>query len=511
MSWVKKKRVLKIILLVILLGFPIYFPLKMLAAGAIPHWHDTAWGLLLGLENLQKIRLIGYEGGIPGIFYGPHWSWLVALVQIFNKDPIVIAFFVLVLPYFILVPYLLYRFKPIFGGLSVIILWLLYILAYYPNTVHLWHVNLAPIIFLGIFCSVVAINWDKEFKRNLISFFVLGILSGLLTQLHMSFGSIIFIGVVTYLLLNIFIFFNKKRKLKIFFTNLVYIFLPFLIGVSTASLPFILFELRHGFGQTKRIIYVLTQSFLYNSAVVGQVGLSDIQILEQFFLLPKNLFQVPGQLAYLWIFIVVFLVLYGFLTNKFSWTKAEKQLISFIVICSGMLLFVFLSSKNPIWNYQFIGAEIIFLLLTGVIISKFPFFKVLLFIWVIYLSVATIHRSFNEPKIDPLTIQTLYTKKYILDFIYKDAQGKPFSVFVYAPSIYTFDYDYLFKWLGEDKYHYIPQENQNITYLIIPDASTLIREDFINYKTPDSEFKTSNSWEIGGQTLIVKREKLSFN
>src|SRR3989344_3903933 len=85
----------KRLLLLFILGFPIFFPLRSLISGSIPHWFDSAWGLLIALENHEKLRLVGYPGGIPGIFYGPQWYWLIALVQLFNKNPAVITAIIL--------------------------------------------------------------------------------------------------------------------------------------------------------------------------------------------------------------------------------------------------------------------------------------------------------------------------------------------------------------------------------------------------------------------------------
>lgn len=499
MCYYSDTRMRRRITLLILLGFPIYFPLQSLIRGTIPHWYDTARALLLGLENLEKIRLIGHEGGIPGIFYGPHWIWLLSLVQIFSKNPVVVATFVLLIPYFTIIPFLLYKFKSFFGSFTVSLLWLLFILTYYSNSIHLWHIHLAPIIFLALVYLVVTINWDKDLESNILRISTAGFLSGVLNQLHMSFGSVMFISTSSYIFLNILLSFRQKKKWKAIF--------PYTVGVLVAIMPFILFEVRHQFTQTKRIIYVLSQSFLYNSAVVGQLGLTKIEIIDTFFKIPAVLFQFPKQLTYIWWFIALFLLLYSLLKKNFKLSLLEKRLVVLLLLCSSVLLTAYISSKNPIWVYQFTGAEIIFLLFTGLFAAKFPLVRTFLFIWVVWISFSTVYKSTTTKPIDPLTVPTLYTKKYIVDSVYKDANEKPFSVFVYSPSIYTFDYDYLFKWLGKDVYHYEPESNKNTVYLIIPDNKWWIRDDFINYKTPNNEYETAKQWQIGENTFVFKREK----
>jgi hypothetical protein len=63
-------------------------------------------------------------------------------------------------------------------------------------------------------------------------------------------------------------------------------------------------------------------------------------------------------------------------------------------------------------------------------------------------------------------------KRTIIDEAYRDADGKPFNVFVFMAPIYTYPYDYLFMTYGKKKYGYEPgKEKKGTAYLIIePDA-----------------------------------------
>jgi hypothetical protein len=87
--------------------------------------------------------------------------------------------------------------------------------------------------------------------------------------------------------------------------------------------------------------------------------------------------------------------------------------------------------------------------------------------------------------------------------------AKKFNRLAYDAAIYTFDYDYLFKWLGP-KYGFTPAVNEisypaNPIYLIIQDKKPSVRADFVNYKTPNKEYKTVKQWESPDGTLIIKR------
>ena len=59
--------------------FPLFLSLKNIIQGNIPFWFDNARDFLLALGNLEKPTLIGPPTGIPGVFYGPYWIWLLSI------------------------------------------------------------------------------------------------------------------------------------------------------------------------------------------------------------------------------------------------------------------------------------------------------------------------------------------------------------------------------------------------------------------------------------------------
>ncbi|MEK7165507.1 MAG: hypothetical protein AAB874_01720 [Patescibacteria group bacterium] len=500
----------KHLLLFLLLGFPIYFPLMSLKGGVIPHWYDTAWALLLGLENHQKIRLIGYEGGIPGIFYGPHWSWLLSLVQLFSKNPVVITTVVLFIPYFTFLPFLLYKFKSVFGGLIVALLWLSYILAYYPLSVHLWHVHLAPLIFLALLYLLISINWFDLKLIDICKIFLSGFLLSFLVFIHMSFGATQTIATTLFISISLGIFaYQSKQQINHKVFRIITALIAYGTGFLLCSTPFILFELRHDFRQTKAIIFVLTQSILYNSAVVGQLGLSKTEIWQEFLLLPLTILQLPGKtLIPFWVFII-FMVGYFYGKRQFHFTLLQKRLVTLLSLSTFVMLTIYLTSKNPIWKYHFIGAEISVLLFMGILAAKSRILTLLLFVWVVWISTSTLVRTITIPAPDPMSLSTLNAKQFVVESIYKNAQNQPFAVYTYSSAIMTYDYDYLFAWLGKDKYSYVPgnDPNSNLVYLIIPEATDTLVSNFTNDKTPSSQFETADKWKIANGTVVMKRVK----
>src|SRR6187551_3411896 len=79
-------------------------------SASIPFWYDPARDMLMGWDNLHKFTLIGPTTGIPGLFYGPYWIWMLSLGELFSKDPRIVILIVATLPYLILFPLGLYLF-----------------------------------------------------------------------------------------------------------------------------------------------------------------------------------------------------------------------------------------------------------------------------------------------------------------------------------------------------------------------------------------------------------------
>src|SRR5438046_2413526 len=102
----------KLTVLVFLVSFlPAIIIIYKTLSGSFPLWYDIARDLLSALANFQKPTLIGPTSGIPGVFYGPYWIWLLSFAQIFSHDPRIITLLVATIPYLFLFPFILFRFS----------------------------------------------------------------------------------------------------------------------------------------------------------------------------------------------------------------------------------------------------------------------------------------------------------------------------------------------------------------------------------------------------------------
>jgi len=436
--------------------------------GGIPWWSDPARDLLLAWDNLNKISLIGPPGGIPGVFYGPYWLWLNALVLIFTKDPRFCSLFVVLLPYFTIFTFLLWKLGKFIGHWAAAVIWLIFMITYGSSySTFIWQPYLVP-IFLVALAYLAA---DGILKRPLLT----GILATMLLNFHLSFGVVSLLSVsalfgISWLL--------KDRSFK----KLIY----YLTGVLIVFLPFIIFESRHGYNQIKSFSTAFINASIYNSASVGQTGLLKNEILERLLSIPAGYLQVSK--------IVVGIIWAVLLTRtKFN------GLSVFLFFIIGGLFTVFYTSKNPVWDYYFIGMETLFLLLMGVLMSRSKILLTVFSVWAFVLFGRHVGNFLSDPGANFISVPSLASKKAVANAVIADAKDSSFIVYAYSPSIYTFEYDYLFKWLSNHK------QDTRLAYLIIPETSQAVLEDFIHYKTPDKDYETVWQKEMPDKTVIIKR------
>jgi hypothetical protein len=55
-----------------------------------------------------------------------------------------------------------------------------------------------------------------------------------------------------------------------------------------------------------------------------------------------------------------------------------------------------------------------------------------------------------------------------LDYIYQDSSSKHFNLMIFTPPVYTYPYDYLLQWYGQQRYGFVPgNEKKGELYLLI--------------------------------------------
>jgi hypothetical protein len=484
--------------------------------GNFAFWYDPARDLLLAADNLKKVTLLGPpSGGIPGLFYGPYWIWLLSLSQLISKDPRLAVVLAGILPYFFLFPYLLYKFSRIFGKKNMLLLWALFIFGFSGYAVQLWNPNLGPVLFLTYLYFMVFAG-TKSKKQSALYYFLGGLFAGFLINFHISFGIVVILGSCVFIGVDMLIQIIKKKDavssllLKALTTGIL-----FCLGIFITLIPFLVFELRHQFMQSLLVMHALQQSFLYNSAVTGGVGLTDADILMHFIGRLCTLLQVPLLVT---IAVVAEIGVYSVKQNKktpITYSSIELRLLLLLCIFIFTLLLSYLTAKNPVWEYHFVGVEILYLLLVGFVLKKLPQVQTILSVWVVILFLQQIVGFTAAISFDPLRVDSYVSDKQVVEGIYGDANKSPFAVYAFNPAIYTYNYDYLFKWLGKDTYGYLPENYKgdtqfdSVVYLIIPKISKNDRDGYVNFKTPNKNYTTTKTWNTKNNTTIIRREKVA--
>jgi hypothetical protein len=502
----KNQKYILVFIAGIALLLPLGIALRNILSGSIPFWYDNARDLLSAWDNLNKPTLIGPTSGIPGIFYGPYWIWFLSIGLIFSKDPRIANIVVGIIPMFLIVPLVLYKFRKIFEIKILLIIWLLFIFSTGMNyATYMWNPHVAPslillLMYLLMFTDNVKKDWPNLFKTILT-----GLTAGLIINFHISLGIGIILGTIIFYVIDgiIALKLEKKNRKNSIINKCINITL-FLFGALMSFTPFLLFEVRHGFNQVQSAINAFTK---YGDVVVLK-GLTKTEILQHFIGRPSEFLKVNNTVVYLLEIIAIIYILMNRKSHKVKLEKNEAKLLAVLFALSTGILLIYLTARNPVLHYHFIGTEIIFLLLLAFVIQKIPVLKYLLTAWVIFLVISylvTFARGFN---MDPRVLSSLSTKEYITDIVAGDAGGNPYTVFNNSPSIYQYEYTYLFKWRYKVDVPYDPGNNPNdsyLVYIISPEETEEKIKGYINYRAPDKKYKTVKSWTIADGTTIYKR------
>lgn len=403
-----------------------------------------------------KIPLIGTYTPVQSVFQGPGWYYLLTLVFLLGRGD----------PYYGMVLMLIISLSSVIGAFFVArYLWgekagfvTAFLFAAAPisikTTRHMWPPYPLLLVMILYVYFLFKVLLEKKKKYTLW----LGLITGLTFHFEVAFG--IFLLPVT-----IFILLLYRHRLS--FKSAILALLGFLV----TFLPQIVFDLRHDFIQTRGILNFINSK--------GQ----DMGIPKPFFLYMKqHLFMFAGTLResiglpekFLsrWLLLLIFSFLLIIIFIKTN--KKEKETIKVLM---GIIIGVFLMYAfypHDLWEWYLIGLGTVYIFLLGLIMTKLLEHRILKFLVLIFFLGVSFYslndlkeKYYPQPKIDD-NLAFVKAKKEIIDYIYNDADGQPFGVFVYTPPIYDFPYEYLFWWYGQKKFGYLPTESKDgLFYLII--------------------------------------------
>lgn len=412
----------------------------------------VVWDILHG-----NLTLLGPRASAGDFFLGPIYYYMIApFLLIFNYHPVGPAIMVALMG--VLTVYLVFcAGKIFFGETAGFIAALFYalspiVIAYSRSS---WNPNPMPLFSLLTLLSLLNAQKEKNWKFFILSGFFLGI-SMQLHYLTTFLGAIVFM----YILISNIIFRKKtttSKWLSALFVEYLQVFLGFLAGLSL----FLLFEVRHGFPNTKTIF-----SFIFKSGDIAGGGKFYEIVADVAFRLFGRLianFPPPEQISVeahpniaLWYYSIIilgFAACFVFVSQLLRYFKSKEKdkIQSFVLVLLwavvGVLLFGFY--KKSIYDYYFGFLFPVPFLLVGNFLSflilRKGMVKVVGVLVFVTLLVANI--SANPFRLEPNN-QYGQVKK-ISDFVMSKTDGKSFNFALITLGNSDHAYRYFFQVVGK--------------------------------------------------------------
>jgi 4-amino-4-deoxy-L-arabinose transferase-like glycosyltransferase len=310
---------------------------------------DEGRDVLVAKDMLEgHLTLLGPRSSAGDFFMGPAYYYMITpFLWLFGMDPVGPAVMVALVG--IATVFLVYFVgKKFFNQRTGLYAAALYaisplVISYSRSS---WNPNVLPFFSLLLIYSLYKAVEEKSWKYFLLAGFCLGIS----LQLHYL---ALFLGVVTAVYVFVSWWKQKKRKVFALVNHYIYVLLGFIIGFS----PFLAFEARHEFLNTKAII-----SFIFG----GQTG-EDLNSLPFYTIVSDVFFRVfaklvfyfppqewydkfnPVVLGFFGVFVVV-TAISSVVSLYFIKDKNAKLLLSLWLVF-GVLLFGLY--KKSIYDYHF--------------------------------------------------------------------------------------------------------------------------------------------------------------
>lgn len=314
---------------------------------------DEGRDVLVALGVLQgHFTLLGPRASAGNFFTGPIYYYMMApFLLLFHLNPVGPA--VMVALFGIATVYLIYHIaKEFFDLKTALIASSLYavsplVITYSHSS---WNPNTVPFFsLLTLYILYKAVTKNKSWKYYLL----VGFLLGICIQLH--YISLFLAVIVAASLIMMHWFLNKKLIIKQLIYYYLEIFLGFLIGFS----PFILFEVRHGFPNTKTIIQFITSDTTSHSYATYSAFYQPIN--DVFFrLFGRLIFNYPSSVNYS-SYSMLYLHIYGLVIIILSIASiivllTHKNKFAVILISTWLFFGVILFGlyKKPIYDYYFV-------------------------------------------------------------------------------------------------------------------------------------------------------------
>lgn len=490
----------------------------LITRDSVPFAYDMGRDLLWAKDIVfyQTPTLIGPAASIWGVYFGPLWFYFLTLpLFITDGHPLsaVYATAATVVATGILAFFLFKKYLGVFYALVLSIL-ILFNGTLINISTFAFHANVLPLLTLLMvyFCYLAVV------KKPV---YIFGAFLSVSLMFHADPAPAVVNTFIPIAIAAIYKIYKSKNFKMVILYSLVAYLAPFI--------PQILFELRNNFIQTKSLLaYFLGE----NPSLSGQLPFFErvtnrIDLFFDFFkesFTPQSNFLTVGVLFFIAFGIYLF---FQRVKDRNSQILAKINLFSLILT---FIIFTFLVTVE-VKQWYLYGIPVIYAFLTTIALlaaKKNKFLLAVFLIPFIFLNVSPFLTSDRaaSSKVDPAL---LANQLAAINMIYDDALLTPFSVYIFTPSIYDYNYQYLFWWQGQklgeglpQDFAYLPSQpdyvrNKNF-YVKIPQQSNLTY--LIIENAPENEFYTKDNWlknfddyqlawekDINSAITVQKRQK----
>lgn len=400
----------------------------------------------------HKLTLIGPFTGLQGVFQGPLHYYLLAIpFFIFNGNPAAeIGMMVVLALVGIFLCYMLGR-NMIDGKFGIVLaLFFAFSSASISFSSYFWNPNWIP------FCMVLLYYFlYKSIFTHPKYWIWTGLLAGIIAQFEVAFGLPLFISLFIVAILC-----DIKSLKSLYFWAIIPAFL-------VTFTPQALFDIRHQFLMTKTII-----SFLHgaNGGTGGAIPFSTRIFYRINEIQGATIFTISNNriVDYL---LACSLPVFLITSLLYGWKKELKLFFIFLLIPLTFFV-IFLFYSHEAWSWYWVGLQTSYYFLLAFILSTFlkkskiymGFSIALMLFWAIFTIIPEI---LGLSVITQGDTGTLKNELRVVDFIYHDANGKPFGEFVYTPPVYDYAYQHLFWWKSKQYGYSATKDKNGIFYLVI--------------------------------------------
>ncbi len=404
----------------------------------------------------HKLTLIGAEAGggfagLPGIFHGPGYHYLLAAISIFSRGDPYGAMAVLWVMHMGEIWFLYVLGKRLFGrwgGVGAA-----FMTAVSPVFIGMTRVIWAP-NFAGLCIVLYLFALFTSRPARTRSMMVLGFMASVLYNFEIPLAVAAVLSAIGYMWLV------QKIRRPLYWA-------AFISGCVAGFLPMIAFDARHGWTTVRGIIGFFTHPVILSTSVPYDIAGHIRAIL--FYI--NGIFPSISGLPY-W-FWTALLVLGVWVYRRRDTRIQRYPGVTALGIIAVVHILLFVPYRNPVYGHYLTILSYAVVLTVGYIVARMHEERYDWMIGIILLAVAIpalllYPRTAYADYRDYGGTAKIKGKTDAIDAVYRLAGGKPFNLLIFTPPVYTYPYEYLLQWYAKDRYGYTPgQKKQGTVFLLI--------------------------------------------